>query len=155
MDIGARTIAASERASAAGLAVSTTTADWGTSIVLSGSAYTAKVDIAPRTGLSLELSLVENDGRKSLTYSIDTDLYPVNQERYLEFVAEVDQSVADLLDAVVTGRVFAGRVKGKPALLLPSSDGGWLLVVGGWVTTDKRYQTLAAAQSRGTFERLG
>ncbi|HEX5596035.1 MAG TPA: hypothetical protein VFX61_08480 [Micromonosporaceae bacterium] len=119
-----------------------------------GSRCRAKVIVDPSRWFGLEFVLLDAAGRLCLAYYIDTDLYDISKAQNQEFAADIEEEIAEFLEALAAERICIGKVRGKLAMIVPSG-GEFLRVERGPVFSSvKHYSHLSAAQSGGKFEPL-
>ncbi len=122
--------------------------------ILNRENYRIKIIIEPKRWLGLEFSLLDKTGKEMLTYEIDTDLYNISEGRYTLFSEEIESEIVEFLDILSQHKIKVGKIRGKPAVIIPKRD-KFLLIKKGWFfTSTKLYPNVKAAIGGGEFKDL-
>lgn len=63
--------------------------------------------VDPPRFIGLDFDLVAGDGSSTLTYFVDTDLYPISRPRHASFDSDVETDIVVFLHALADGDVLA------------------------------------------------
>lgn len=105
---------------------------------LNGKNYRVKVNVDPKKWLGLEFYLLDKNGKTLLTYDIDTDLYDISLPKYHSFADKIELDIVEFLNSLSQGKIKIGKIKGKPAMIMPMGN-RFLLVKKGWFFTSGKY----------------
>jgi hypothetical protein len=105
------------------------------SVIVDNAAYIVEVLIS-RNWLGLKFDLKE-DGKKSVGYEIDTDLYDISKPENYSFREEICNDILSFLGALKSGKVQAGHNSSKKVILIPSNDRFILISKNRFFTTKK------------------
>lgn len=128
--------------------------DEGDIYELTGNRCRVEVVVDPERWLGLSFVLYGEGRQEALSYSIDTDMYPVTLGKYQEFVADIEDEIVGFLRALISGGIRVGSVGPRTGLIVPTREGALLIQKGRVLTGSKRYGSMADAESRGCFEPL-
>lgn len=88
-----------------------------------------------------------------LLYSIDTDLYPIDDPAFANGTRAVMEEIVEVLRAIESGRIYEGRRKGRPAVAIDLREGCILIYESLFSTSSTHYADLNEARSAGKFTR--
>ena len=114
--------------------------------------YHLEVTIDPTAWLGLNFTLELPEGR--LDYSIDTDLYNLQDERNRAYAQEVEADICSFLKKFRLGKIKQGTINGRPAMILPVAEGVEVVVKGKYFTKTKFFKESNKAEDLGPFQSL-
>ncbi|HMS23087.1 MAG TPA: hypothetical protein PKA38_04990 [Candidatus Levybacteria bacterium] len=113
--------------------------------------YRFTITLNPNRWIGLEFDLLDSDKKSLLNFTIDTDIYPISDSKYNSFASGIEKNIGEFLNALANRRIKIGRIKEKPAMIIPQDD-GYLLIKKIWIfTTKKLYMELSKIESKGKF----
>ncbi len=101
--------------------------------------------------MGLEFEVTHDPDGKPITYSIDTDLYPIARPEYAEFAVGIEDDIVAFVESLAGGRIKLGTIRGRTALIVPTDTGCALVVRRRLVTIRTSYRDIRKAEARGTF----
>jgi hypothetical protein len=79
----------------------------------------AEVTLDPQwLGIELTADVIDRGRTKTLFYEIDTDLYRLDEEDHI-YVEEIENMIANTIDALASHQIQVGTSKGRGAILVP------------------------------------
>lgn len=100
--------------------------------------FLVEVVVRPEAELGLWLKFKKWDKRGNhLKYFVDTDLYKMDDPSNSSFIRSIESQITDVLHALNSGLIVVGTRKGRPAFVIPLSE-GYDYIYAGWTSTTTR-----------------
>lgn len=114
------------------------------SVIVDNPVYVLEI-LVGRSWLGLKFDLKE-DGKKSVGYEVDTDLYDISKPENYSFREEIYGDILSFLRALKAGKVQAGYNNSKKIILIPSKGKFILISKNRFFTTKKIVDPEVAAR---------
>lgn len=73
--------------------------------------------------LGLDFDVIDSKNKILISYSVDTDLYPISQPDQHEFAKEIEDEIVEFLDLLAQHKIKIGTFNGYPAIAIQYGAG--------------------------------
>lgn len=118
--------------------------------------FKIEAEINPPEWIGLEFHWKTDDKDKGLSYSINTDLYNLDDPANYEFAEEIVDDMIEFLRIINDGTLLVGKMRGRPAMVIPYKEHPVLIRKILWsVSTQKSISNIEKTVSKGKFQPIG
>lgn len=126
----------------------------GREFTVRGDEFLLEILINPPKWLGLKFYLLDEKGKILLTHDIDTDLYDLSQPKYQSFTKGIETDMIDFIDSIINGSIKVGKIKDRPAMIVPQDNKFLLIKKGKFFTSSETHKDLSKIDSNESFREL-
>jgi len=121
---------------------------------LKGSRCHIEIVVNQKRWLGMKFVLLDENGRPSLSYDIDTDLYDLKQPGNRDFALDIEDEIVEFLQTLRAGKIRVGELDGRPAMIVPKGTEFCLIKKGRVLTGTSFHKDVGSLVSKGRFDSL-
>lgn len=101
---------------------------------------------------------VLNGSHAEISYTINTDLYPISEPKYHDLARETEDGIVELIDMLSKHTIKVGYIDGNIAVIIPERNKFLLNVTKrkfiGFIQEGKYYEDINSIEKQGKFRSL-